>query len=117
MHIEGACPLTLPLASLDLVRMEHDGKFPEAFLQRALVDIDGQAEIIVRVARLLEIEVDFVDGEGKVGGVDADENLTAVTNEAERSWCGFGVAGTYEDCVEDALDPTCRLQHIQELAL
>jgi hypothetical protein len=90
--------------------MEAHCKLPESRVESVVVDIDWHAQIVVGVARPLQIEVDLIDGEDKVCGVDGDENLSAVLDEALGAGLRSRVAGADKDAVKDVLYPSRSLR-------
>jgi hypothetical protein len=94
----------------EFVGMEAHRKLPESRVESIVVDIDWHAQVVVCVARPLQIEVDLVDGEDKVCGVDGDENLSAVLDEALGARLGPRVAGADKDAVKDVLYPSRSLR-------
>ena len=69
----------------DLVRVVSDCQFSEARIQSTVVNIDRYAEVIVGVARTLQVEIGFVDGKGKVSCVNRDKDIAAMFDETRRA--------------------------------
>lgn len=49
----------------------------------------------------MEVEVDFVDGKGKIGRIYGYQNIAAMLDVAWGARLRFRVAGANEDAVED----------------
>lgn len=86
---------------------------PEARVYTTFVNIDGYAEIVVRIAGTLQVEIDFVDGKGKIRCVDSYEDIAAMFVEAWSAGLWFWVTGTDEDAVKDGLYPSCSLCRVR----
>lgn len=97
----------------NLIRMKLDCQPPEARVYTTFVNIDGHAEIVVRIAGTLQVEIDFVDGKGKVRRVDGYEDIAAMFVEARGAGLWFRVTGTNEDAVKDRLYPSCSLCRVR----
>lgn len=83
LQVDVVCVRGLPVdARRDLIGVEPYRELPEPRVQAAFVDADRYTEVVVCIARALQVEVDLVDGEGEVGDVDGDEDLAAVLDEA-----------------------------------
>ena len=94
----------------NLIRVESYCELPEARVQTALIYVDWHTKVVVRVARSLQVEVDFINRESKVCHVDSNENLSAVLDEAYGARLRFGVACSNKDAVKNALCPAGSLQ-------
>ena len=103
MHIKVA--RQVPILGCNFIGVVLYGQAAEARVQRVLGNVVWHAEVVVGVAGLLEVEVDFVDGEGEVGEVESHEDSPSVLHVSRATGLGFGLTGADEDAVEDGLDP------------
>lgn len=83
LQVYVVCVCSVPVnPSCDLIRVKSYSELSEARIQTALVDINRYAKVVVRIARALQVEVDLVDRESEVCGVDSDKDLSAVLDES-----------------------------------
>jgi hypothetical protein len=82
-----------------LIRVELDGELAEARIEARLIDIDRYTELVVCICRSLEVEVDFVDSEGKVCKVNGNQYVFAMLDEAWAARLWLRITGTDEDAV------------------
>lgn len=99
----------------NFIRVISYGQLPESRVYPAFVNIDGYTKIVIRVTRTLEVKVYFVDGEGEVGCIYGDEDMSAVLDEACRARKGFRIARANEDAVEYGLRPSRGLRRVESV--
>lgn len=98
VHEVGVC-LVPVYACARLVWVEFDGEAAEARIYAGFTNVERDAELGICVGGALEVEVDFVDGEGKVGEVDGHEHISPVLYKVGTAWLRLRIAGAYEDAI------------------
>lgn len=79
----------------------------EAALYATLIGAGCEAKVCVEVAMPLKIPISFVDGVGKVGEDDEDEDVAMVADEAWTAGLGLWVTGADCSAVVYCLQPVC----------